>query len=138
RLDNFHLAIRHYLNSEIAFRPQIYGTSPKRILELGCGSGAWALDAATTFPDAEVVAIDSSPTLKGMALPKNMHFQMLDVMQDLPFKQSSFDVADTVWQVTNAQDVPERAARLVKPGGWLVVEDLNLQRIIDTRGPVVS
>ncbi|KAJ7750771.1 S-adenosyl-L-methionine-dependent methyltransferase [Mycena olivaceomarginata] len=141
RLDDFHLAIRDYLNSEIAFGPQIYGTSPKRILELGCGSGAWALDAAMAFPDAEVIAVDSSPTLKGMALPKNMHFQILDVTQDLPFNQSSFDVVHTrflLMHVPNAQDVLERAARLVKPGGWLVVEDLNLQRIIDTGGPVVS
>jgi len=33
------------------------------ILDLGCGSGRWALDMAYQYPDAEIVGVDISSTL---------------------------------------------------------------------------
>ncbi|KAF7360649.1 S-adenosyl-L-methionine-dependent methyltransferase [Mycena venus] len=127
RLDELHVALRD--------------TSPTRILELGCGSGAWAIDAATDFPDAEVVAVDLSPTLEGIPLPKNIKFQIVDATQSFPFEQNSFDVVHSrfvLMHVPNARDAMERAARLVKPGGWVVFEDVNLRRLIETSGTAVS
>jgi tRNA G46 methylase TrmB len=35
----------------------------QNILDLGCGSGRWALDMAYQYPDAEIVGVDSSNTL---------------------------------------------------------------------------
>ena len=37
------------------------------ILDLGCGSGRWALDMAYHYPDAEIVGVDISNTLVGYA-----------------------------------------------------------------------
>lgn len=35
--------------------------APQRVVDCGCGSGRFALAAARAFPDAEVIAVDSSP-----------------------------------------------------------------------------
>jgi SAM-dependent methyltransferase len=35
----------------------------QKILDLGCGSGRWALDMAYHYPDAEIVGVDISSTL---------------------------------------------------------------------------
>jgi methylase of polypeptide subunit release factors len=37
-------------------------TSPQRILDLGTGTGLWAIDAADKYPTAEVIGTDLSPT----------------------------------------------------------------------------
>jgi methylase of polypeptide subunit release factors len=35
--------------------------SPQKILDLGTGSGLWAMDAADEYPSAEVIGTDLSP-----------------------------------------------------------------------------
>ncbi|KAF8210080.1 S-adenosyl-L-methionine-dependent methyltransferase, partial [Mycena galopus ATCC 62051] len=135
RLNELHLALQEYLDNQISFAPQIYDTSPTRILELG------AIDAANDSPDSEVVAVDLFPTLEGLPLPKNINFQIVDVTQHLPFEQDSFDMLHArfvLMHLPNVRDTLERASKLVKPGGWLVLEDIYLRRLIETGGPVVS
>ena len=34
---------------------------PKRILDVGTGTGSWAIDIAEEFPDAEIIGNDLSP-----------------------------------------------------------------------------
>ncbi|KAJ7913862.1 S-adenosyl-L-methionine-dependent methyltransferase [Mycena leptocephala] len=141
RLDELHFALRELLDDKICFAPIYNGPSPTRILELGCGTGAWAIDAANDFPDAKVVAADVSPTLQGVLLPKNVNFQILDVTQNFPFEEGSFDVVHArllLMHVPNAKDVLERAAKLVKPGGWFVLEEVNLHTLIESGGPATS
>ncbi|KAJ6588718.1 S-adenosyl-L-methionine-dependent methyltransferase, partial [Mycena capillaripes] len=138
RLDEVHFAIREYLNGKISFAPIM---SPTRILELGCGSGAWAIDAANDFPNAEIVAADLFPTLQDISLPENINFQLVDVTQKFPFEENSFDLVHArllLMHVPNAKEVIERATRLVKPGGWLVLEDLNVCSLIQSGGSTVS
>ncbi|KAJ7287027.1 S-adenosyl-L-methionine-dependent methyltransferase [Mycena rebaudengoi] len=127
RLDAVHTALKGCLGQKLCFAP-IYNTSPSRILELGCGSGAWAIDAATDFPSASVLAVDVCPTLAEIALPKNLEFQLLDISTDWPFKDA----------LPDGEKALERAVKLVKPGGWLIVEDFDLCRMVETGGPVVS
>jgi SAM-dependent methyltransferase len=42
---------------------ELRGIRFKRILDLGCGSGRWALDMAYRYPNAEIVGVDISPLL---------------------------------------------------------------------------
>ncbi|KAJ6569385.1 S-adenosyl-L-methionine-dependent methyltransferase, partial [Mycena capillaripes] len=140
RLDQVHFALREYLGDKICFAP-IYDSSPNKILELGCGSGAWAIDAAIDFPNAEVIAVDLSPIPKDVLLPSNMKFETVDVTQTFPFEEQTFDVVHArllLMHLPNNKDVLERAAKLVKPGGWLVLDDFDLSSIIKNSGPAVS
>ncbi|KAJ7601485.1 S-adenosyl-L-methionine-dependent methyltransferase, partial [Mycena rosella] len=142
RLDGVHFAIREYLDDKICLAP-IYGTSPTRILELGSvfhRSGKQAIDAAADFPKAQVFAVDLTP-IPASPLPKNLNFQVFDVTQGFPFEEKSFDVVHArfiLMHLPNGKDVLERAAKLVKPGGWLVVEDYDMRSMIESSGPAVS
>ncbi|KAJ7695771.1 S-adenosyl-L-methionine-dependent methyltransferase, partial [Mycena rosella] len=140
RLDGVHFAIREYLDDKICLAP-IYGTSPTRILELGSVLLLYrAIDAAADFPKAQVFAVDLT-SIPASPLPKNLNFQVFDVTQGFPFEEKSFDVVHArfiLMHLPNGKDVLERAAKLVKPGGWLVVEDYDMRSMIESSGPAVS
>ncbi|KAJ7244835.1 S-adenosyl-L-methionine-dependent methyltransferase [Mycena rebaudengoi] len=65
--------------------------NPRRIIDLGCGSGAWAIQAALQFPDAQVIGLDMSPH-PDRQLPRNMSFQLGDLTKELNLEPNSFDI----------------------------------------------
>ncbi|KAJ7633138.1 S-adenosyl-L-methionine-dependent methyltransferase [Roridomyces roridus] len=139
RLDLLHNAFREYFDGGLcAF--QLKNERPKRVLELGCGSGAWAIQAAIDFPEAHVVAVDISPLPAPRVLPDNMSFQFVDLKEELPFERESFDIVHArmvMINIPNAKDVIHKAARLVKPGGLLLLDDMDDKSFLDTGGPEV-
>ncbi|KAF7310843.1 MAP kinase kinase kinase [Mycena chlorophos] len=74
------------------------GRAPRSVLDLGCGSGTWLLDAATSWPTAQVIGFDRTETLRGM-WPiaqgngiDNIQFVRGNFVKDpLPFPDGSFD-----------------------------------------------
>lgn len=50
---------------------------PQKVLELGTGTGSWAIDMGERFPDAQVVGVDLSRIQPGF-MP-NVDFQVDDV-----------------------------------------------------------
>lgn len=53
------------------------GSSPRRILDVGTGTGIWALEMGDRFPEARVYGIDLSP-IQPTAVPSNVHFFVQD------------------------------------------------------------
>lgn len=51
------LVVRH---DELHRAPMIKNHLPARILDLGTGTGIWAIDMADKYPDAEVIGVDLS------------------------------------------------------------------------------
>ena len=107
------------------------GIKPKRIIDIGCGSGATTFVYAEIFPDAEVIGIDISPSVlrwakkraaeKGL---KNAHFYHMDAADLGYFADDSFDVvheAHTLHEMPDYQIRPVVAemVRLCRPGGLL-------------------
>ncbi|KAF8583246.1 S-adenosyl-L-methionine-dependent methyltransferase [Ramaria rubella] len=101
--------------------------SPKRILEIGAGSGIWATLAATTFPDAEVIAVDLADVPR--SLPANVKFIKADLTEPFDFAEpASFDLVHsrlTIVHVPNYRQTLLRAAAMVKPGGLISIADPN-------------
>jgi len=124
RLDDMHAGFSDYFGQELSLADI---GSPKRILELGAGSGAWAIQAARKYPESEVTAVDVSP-LPNRPVPTNMKFEQLDLRDDFPCTPGTFDVVHmrfVLLHMPNFPDVMQRAIDLIKPGGWLLVEDFD-------------
>ena len=90
---------------------------PRRVLDLGTGTGAAALAAARRFPEAEVVGIDLAASMIAEARRKTdrVRFEVGDAAA-LPFEDGAFDL------VTHANMIPffDELARVVAPGGYVV------------------
>lgn len=105
--------------------------SGRRVLEIGCGDGSLAVELARR--GAEVVAIDTSEAmisaarLRAHAERVAIDFQ-LATADSLPFPPVQFDlvVAVTILCfVENAEPVFDEIARVLRPGGKLVIGELN-------------
>jgi SAM-dependent methyltransferase len=67
---------------------KLRGRRFQKILDLGCGSGRWALDMAYQHPDAEIVGVDTSNTLVEYARARaktmnrhNVKFILFDALE---------------------------------------------------------
>ena len=104
---------------------------PLEIADLGAGEGTLALLLAQRAK--RVVAIDNSEKMieYGSNLAKrnkvkNLEFQLGD-MEELPLENETFDLAmmhQTLHHTLHPQKALEEAARILRPGGRLVVLDL--------------
>ncbi|MCO1581664.1 methyltransferase domain-containing protein [Crossiella sp. SN42] len=107
-----------------------------RLLDIGCGNGLPALQIATTR-QAHVTGITLSDhqvtvatkAAAGRELADRVTFQRADAM-DLSFADNTFDHA---WAIESLAHMPDhqaalkQAARVVKPGGRLVIADVAMR-----------
>ncbi|KAI1765034.1 S-adenosyl-L-methionine-dependent methyltransferase [Hypoxylon sp. FL1150] len=99
----------------------------EKILDVGTGTGIWAIDVGDQFPNAEVTGTDLSPT-QPVWVPPNVRFEIDDCTKEWTWASDNFDfihmrylfgaVAD--WNALIAQ-----AYRCCKPGGWVQSVELD-------------
>ncbi|NES23129.1 MAG: class I SAM-dependent methyltransferase [Symploca sp. SIO3E6] len=116
----------------------IQGT-PRRILDLGCGTGSTTLMLKQAFPQAEVIGIDLSPYMLFMADYKaksaSLELQWLHAQaESTGFPDASFDLvtASLLFHETPpkvAQSILQEAFRLLMPGGEVLILDGNQQTL---------
>jgi SAM-dependent methyltransferase len=96
--------------------------APKRVLDLGTGTGAGARLVASRFPAAEVVGADLSERMLAEArrtlpteLAGRVRFEVADA-SSLPYEAAAFDL------VTLSNMIPffDELARVVAPGGQVL------------------
>lgn len=103
-------------------------TAPQRILDVGCGTGQWAIEMARQFPQTTVVGIDivtmASASKDVIVHPPNYHFQQGNILQGLPFGDCTFDYVHMRFLSCGIpghqwQTVMNELVRLTAPGGWV-------------------
>lgn len=108
-------------------------SSNLNIADIGCGTGASALQLASTL-NAHVTAIDFLPefidTLKQRANDLGIADQikpMVGPMEDLPFKEGEFDVIWSEGAIYNMgfEKGVKEWQRFLKPSGLLVVSEIT-------------
>ncbi|MDB9315739.1 methyltransferase domain-containing protein [Spirulina sp. CS-785/01] len=109
------------------------GGVPRRILDLGCGTGSTTLRLKQAFPHAEVIGLDLSPYMLFMgeykAQQQNMKITWRHAKAEATgFPDASFDVVTAALlfheiPVSIAPHILAEAFRLLTPGGQLVILD---------------
>ena len=101
-----------------------------RVLDVACGVGNWAIEAAQTYPDMALVGIDSNPRMIASAreqaeaqhVSERVEFRMMDALQVLDFPDRSFDMVNLrfalgfvrTWEWSR---LLSGLSRILRPGG---------------------
>jgi ubiquinone/menaquinone biosynthesis C-methylase UbiE len=95
---------------------------PRRVLDLGSGTGVATAAVARRFPDAEVAGVDLSPGMVAEArrqlapdLESRVHFEVGDASR-LPFEDGAFELV----VLMNMIPFFDELARVLAPGGAIV------------------
>jgi ubiquinone/menaquinone biosynthesis C-methylase UbiE len=100
----------------------------KRVADVGCGKGRFARIVKERNPGATVVALDlAEAMLRG--IPPDIE-PVAASMTALPLATEAFDGAYATESLEHAVDVPAAVAelaRIVKPGGRIVIIDKNAE-----------
>ncbi len=112
---------------------------PRRILDLGCGTGSTTLMLKQAFSQAQVIGLDLSPYMLVRAEHKATEANLNITWQhgnaeNTAFASNSFDLvtASLLFHETpqhTAQAIIEECFRLLQPGGQVLILDGNQQTI---------
>ncbi|KAH4169211.1 hypothetical protein HBI52_000930 [Parastagonospora nodorum] len=113
--------------------------SPQNILDVGTGTGIWAIDMADQFPSATVTGTDLSP-IQPEWVPPNCHFEIDDVTLEWTFPSNHFDfihIRELFGCIPDWDFFFQQAYKHTKPGGWVEIVEHSVQPVSDdeTMGP---
>jgi len=101
--------------------------APSAVLDIGTGTGIWAIDVADAYPAAEVVGTDLSP-IQPPYVPPNLSFEIEDADEDWTFKPKFDLVHSRVLNDTSLKDWShfyQEAFKVLKPGGWVESQEFD-------------
>ncbi|KAL5336612.1 S-adenosyl-L-methionine-dependent methyltransferase [Aspergillus crustosus] len=99
----------------------------KRILDLGTGTGAWAIDIADSFPEAIVIGTDLSP-IQPTWVPPNCQFEIDDFELEWNYSRP-FDLIHMrgiEGSVKDFHKLFKQAHDSLAPGGWFEICDFTV------------
>jgi SAM-dependent methyltransferase len=135
RLDVQHYALRAALRGNYVAPVQ----APRRILDIGSGTGQWAYDLCAEFSDALVVGFDLEPSKPDR--PDNYRFVQGNLLQGLPFVGDGFDFVHQRLMMTAVplQSWPALVRELLqvtRPGGFVELAEIGDQ--MEPSGPATD
>ncbi|KAK2041972.1 methyltransferase [Colletotrichum somersetense] len=102
------------------------GSSVGRVLDVGTGSGIWAVDFGDEHPEATVVGVDLSPVPLSF-VPPNVRFEIDDIEEPWTFSEP-FDYIHSRMMTGSIKDWEKYIKACfhnLKPGGYLELNDAN-------------
>ncbi|CAI4213956.1 unnamed protein product [Parascedosporium putredinis] len=123
-LDITHHYLLLFFDNKLFHAP--IGDNPQSVLDVGTGTGIWAIDFADQFPSARIIGTDISPIQPGW-VPPNCEFHIDDVHLDWTWPSDHFDyihIRDLYGSIDDWSALYKKAFHHLKPGGWF--EDLEL------------
>ena len=116
--------------------------NPRKIIDLGCGTGSTTIMLKQAFPNAEVVGLDLSPQMLVMAEYKAKQLGidikwLHGLAEATDFEDGEFDLvtASLLFHETPAaisQAVLHEGYRLLKPGGQVIILDGHQKTLRNT------
>ena len=112
--------------------PTIFG----RVLDVACGIGSWAIEAAQTYPTMSLVGVDISERIieyactqaKVHQVSNGVKVRVMDALRPLEFPDASFDLVNMRFALSfmRTWDWPKlltELLRITRPGGVIRVTD---------------
>lgn len=134
-IEGYNLAAKNYdkkeafLNSfeQSKLVPLLGDITSKKILDVGAGTGRISVELARR--GADVTALDVSKEMLNILKLKNSHIKtVVGDGEHIPFEQNTFDVVVAAFFIVHLKNPTyffEEAYRVLKPGGVLVVTNIN-------------
>lgn len=111
-------------------------SSFRRVLDVACGPGGWAIEAAQTYSEMSLVGIDINQRMIRYAraqvathgLGDRVEFHVMDALQPLEFPNASFDLVNLRFGVSFVRTwdwsgLLGELLRVVRPGGVVRITD---------------
>ncbi|KAF2841840.1 S-adenosyl-L-methionine-dependent methyltransferase [Patellaria atrata CBS 101060] len=122
RLDLQHHLFNITFDDKLFFAP--IGDNPRHCLDIGTGTGIWAVDMADAYPECQVVGTDLSPS-QPTFVPPNLRFIIDDAEDEWLFDQK-FDLIHARVMSGCFKDwrtVLRYAFEALAPGGYFEIQD---------------
>jgi SAM-dependent methyltransferase len=122
RMDLTHYEMMLLLEDRLYLAPI---NNPQRVLDLGTGTGIWAIDFAEVHPESLVIGNDLSP-IQPDYIPANVQFVVDDIEDDWTYENNPFDFVHARYLAGSIRDWPRlmrQAFNCTAPGGWVEFQD---------------
>ncbi|KUJ08667.1 S-adenosyl-L-methionine-dependent methyltransferase [Mollisia scopiformis] len=107
--------------------------NPQNIIDVGTGTGIWAIDMGDEYPSAQVLGIDLSP-IQPAWVPPNVRFMVDDAESRWLHPLDSFDFIHIRHMNSSIKKWPKlltEAYDHIQPGGWIELQELEFVTLCD-------
>jgi len=102
--------------------------APQKVLDLGTGTGIWAIDFADLYPSAMVIGTDLSP-IQPSWVPPNLRFEIEDFNDEWTYRPDDFDLIHLRCLYGSVGDWPQLYREIykhLKPGAWIDQYEISI------------
>ncbi|KAH7157274.1 S-adenosyl-L-methionine-dependent methyltransferase [Dactylonectria estremocensis] len=107
--------------------PNNPGSQSKRALDLGTGTGIWAVDFGDEHPESHVVGVDLSP-IQPSFVPPNVEFFVDDIEENWTYS-TKFDYIHSRMMTSSISSWPKYLRQMFKnlaPGGYAELQEIDI------------
>ncbi|KAF2089279.1 S-adenosyl-L-methionine-dependent methyltransferase, partial [Saccharata proteae CBS 121410] len=108
--------------------------TPQKVLDVGTGTGLWAIDFADKYPSAQVViGTDLSP-IQPKWVPPNLQFEVEDAAEEWTYHPGTFDFIHVRGFYGCIRDWPafyQQVLQNLKPGAWFEQVEYSVTWVSD-------
>ncbi|RSL39652.1 hypothetical protein CEP51_016787 [Fusarium floridanum] len=125
-MDVIHAAITELFDGELCQAPVM--NEAQKVLDVGTGTGIWAIDFAESNPQAKVYGSDIS-LIQPEWVPFNLRFEIEDFTRSWTWEEDHFDYVHSRNLAGNVPDWPHlfgQAFKCLRPGGYLESHEQSL------------
>ncbi|KAK3348395.1 S-adenosyl-L-methionine-dependent methyltransferase [Neurospora tetraspora] len=119
-LDIFHATLVRLFDGKLYTSP-LNEKEIENAIDIGTGTGVWAIDFADDHPNCNVIGTDISP-IQPSWVPPNARFLIDDATKEWTYEENYFDFIHLRFMTGIIKDwdaLYKEAYRCCKPGGWI-------------------